>query len=86
MHLTETVKVSDFQGQSFDKKFGFVQNGDQVEYMWCEICTKVKDEVTRQMQIRGKVKDDQPACTKQQLGQLQRGRCSLRKTKFYRQI
>ena len=64
MHPTKTVnKVLDFNCESSNEKFGFVQNGDQVEYIWCETCTKVKDEVTGQMQIRGKMKDDQLACT-----------------------
>ena len=65
MLLAKTDKVLDFKGYSFGEKFGFVQNGDHVEYIWCKTFTKARDEVTRQMQIRGKVKDDQLACTKQ---------------------
>ena len=41
MHPTKTVnKVLDFNGDSSNEKFGFVQNGDQVEYIWCKTCTK----------------------------------------------
>ena len=33
MLLAKTDKVLDFKGYSFGEKFGFVQNGDHVEYI-----------------------------------------------------
>ena len=55
MHPTKTVnKVLDFNGESSNEKFGFVQNGNHVDYIWCTTFRKAKDEVTQQMQIREK--------------------------------
>ena len=55
---SESKDITTFEGWAFADKVGFVQKGDKVEYVWCKTCTRFKDEITRKMQVRGKVKKD----------------------------
>ena len=59
----ELLKGSESKNSSFTDQFGFLKNEIKVEDIRRKTCTK--DEILRQMQVRGKVKDDQLSYTKQ---------------------
>ena len=60
-----SIKVSTFKSWGLEDTFGFSPNGDKVEYIWCMLCSKHKEEINTAIQSKGKVKDDQLSYTKE---------------------
>ena len=60
-----SIKVSTFKRWGLEDTLGFSPNGDKVEYIWCKLCSKHKEEINTAIQTKGKVKDNQLSYTKE---------------------